>query len=46
MTIALESLEYQLGTSPITRCGFSYSTTDLGAALFGFLIERKGGAVK
>lgn len=39
MTIASGTLEYQLGTAPVTGCGFSYSTTDLDAALSGSVAE-------
>ena len=39
MTIASGTLEYQLGTAPVTGCGFSYSTTDLEAALSGSVAE-------
>jgi len=39
MTIASGILEYQLGTVPITGCGFSYSSTDLDTALSGTVAE-------
>lgn len=35
MTIAAGTINYQLGTAPVTGCGFSYSDTELDTALSG-----------
>ncbi len=35
MTIAAGTIQYQLGTAPVTGCGFSYSAGELETALSG-----------
>jgi hypothetical protein len=35
MTIAAGTINYQLGTAPVTGCGFSYSADELDTALSG-----------
>ena len=35
MTIATGTIQYQLGTAPVTGCGFSYSADELDTALSG-----------
>ena len=35
MTIATGTIQYQLGTAPVTGCGFSYSDVELDTALSG-----------
>ena len=39
MTIAAGTIQYQLGTSPVTGCGFSYSADELDTALSGSVAE-------
>lgn len=39
MTIAIGTIEYQLGTAPVTGCGFSYSADELDTALSGSVAE-------
>ena len=39
MTIASGTIQYQLGTIPVTGCGFSYSETELDSALSGPVAE-------
>jgi hypothetical protein len=39
MTIAAGTTQYQLGTAPVTGCGFSYSAGELDAALSGPVAE-------
>lgn len=39
MTIATGTIEYQLGTAPVTGCGLSYSNAELNTALFGPVAE-------
>ena len=39
MTIASGTLEYQLGTAPVTGCGFSYSGDEFDTALSGSVAE-------
>lgn len=39
MTIANGTIRYQLGTTPVTGCGFSYSITELDNALSGSVAE-------
>jgi hypothetical protein len=35
MPVAIGTIEYQIGTAPVTGCGFSFSVTELDTALFG-----------
>lgn len=35
MTIAAGTIQYELGTAPVTGCGFSYSADELDTALSG-----------
>lgn len=39
MTIATGTVQYQLGTAPVTGCGFSYSAPELDSALSGPVAE-------
>ncbi|MFH1009112.1 MAG: hypothetical protein V1800_16685 [Candidatus Latescibacterota bacterium] len=39
MTIASGTIQYQLGTAPVTGCGFSYSASELDTALSGSVAE-------
>lgn len=39
MTIASGTIQYQLGTAPVTGCGFSFSASELDAALSGPVAE-------
>lgn len=39
MTIATGTVQYQLGTAPVTGCGFSYSAYELDSALSDPLAE-------
>ncbi len=39
MTIATGTIQYQLGTVPVTGCGFSYSVAELDTALSGSVAE-------
>lgn len=39
MTIAAGTIQYQLGTAPVTGCGFSYSADELDTALSGSVAE-------
>lgn len=36
MTIAAGTINYQLGTAPVTGCGFSYFTDELDTVLSGY----------
>ena len=42
MTIAAGTIQYQLGTAPVTGCGFSYSVDELGTALSGLVADEWG----
>ncbi len=39
MTIAAGTINYQLGTAPVTGCGFSYSEEELDATLSGSVAQ-------
>ena len=39
MTIAAGTIQYELGTAPVTGCGFSYSAAELDTALSGPVAE-------
>lgn len=39
MTIATGSIQYQLGTAPVTGCGFSYSADEFDTALSGSVAD-------
>jgi hypothetical protein len=41
MTIAAGTIQYQLGTAPVTGCDFSYFADELNTALYGFSAVRK-----
>jgi hypothetical protein len=43
MTIAAGTIQYQLGTAPVTGCGFSYSADELDTALSDSVAEVVGG---
>lgn len=45
MTLAAGTINYQLGTAPVTGCGFSYSADEfLNTSLYAFTAVRiKGG---
>jgi hypothetical protein len=43
MTIAAGTIQYQLGTAPVTGCGFSYTAAELDGAFSGSVKVKKGG---
>jgi|GEM_PF-4157845 hypothetical protein len=46
MTIATGTIQYQLGTAPVTGCGFSYSADELDTALSGSVAGVVGGNIQ
>jgi len=46
MTISSGTLEYQLGTAPVTGCVFSWFTVRPNAALSNSVVENIGGTVQ
>lgn len=46
MTIAAGTIQYQLGTAPVTGCGFSYSAAELDTALSGSVAGVVGGNIQ
>ena len=39
MTIASGTIQYHLGTTPVTECGFSYFASELDTVLSGTVAE-------
>ncbi|MBF0236390.1 MAG: hypothetical protein HQM12_01690 [SAR324 cluster bacterium] len=46
MIIAAGTIQYQLGTAPVTGCGFFYSAAELDTALSSTVKEKKGGHIR